>query len=94
MACLDAHLYEIEYISRGQDSVSGIVQWLQKKKKKTGNEKFPDVNLVLSICHLTVLKNNFYKYLNFEHNSNLSCFDGKTRGKVYYKCTNLEAARY
>jgi hypothetical protein len=27
--------------------------WLQKKK--TGNENFPNVNLVLSICQLTIL---------------------------------------
>jgi hypothetical protein len=46
-------------------------------KKKTGNENFPNVNLVLSICQLTVQLDNTSQMilkmsLNFDHNSNLS----------------------
>jgi hypothetical protein len=44
--------------------------------KKAGNENFPNVNLVLSICQLIVCLTNtcqiFFKMsLNFNHNSNL-----------------------
>jgi predicted membrane channel-forming protein YqfA (hemolysin III family) len=51
-----------------------MYSWMQKKKKP-GNENFPNVNLVLAICSLIVYLTGivFYKMsLNVDHNSNLS----------------------